>query len=59
MTITHSCCPEKRDIQAPMFEHKGDLHLSKHIMQEWYCRGCKTVIFITIEKEHAQANPRT
>ena len=47
MDITHSCCPGKTNIYAPMFELTQTLNLARGTMHEWTCKGCKTVIYVT------------
>jgi hypothetical protein len=46
MRLSHSCCPGKRDINAPEFEECGKpMVLRTGVMIEWRCKGCGTVVY--------------
>lgn len=52
ISAVHSYCPEKRDINAPIFEQVGITHVNnikKGTLLEFHCVGCKTVIYILVE----------
>lgn len=48
--IAHSCCPGKRDINAPSFEWKNVLQVRQGWLHEYICKGCKTVIFVLMPR---------
>lgn len=55
MTITHSCCPEKCDITAPVLTLTETLRTSRGVLDVYTCVGCKTVIIVGYEPEDTKA----
>jgi hypothetical protein len=53
MTISHSCCPGKIEMQPPEFARGATHVLPKGVMQEWICSGCRTVIYTLEPAERA------
>lgn len=49
LSVAHSSCPRKRDIQPPNFRVTETMHLSKEgSLVTMECEGCRTRIVLTV-----------
>lgn len=49
--MSHSCCPGKASIVAPMFTLKETLRLHGGNLEVWDCQGCRTIVHIYVKRE--------